>query len=70
MDFLKDHEAVQQMLCLMRENGKGEEAEEFLWLIECVDTAVQLGTGRVAGDQETVGADPSPGAGIYEGPGA
>ena len=37
MDFLKDHEAVQQMLCLMRENGKGEEAEEFLWLIECVD---------------------------------
>ena len=33
-------------------------------------TAVQLGTGRVAGDQETVGADPSPGAGIYEGPGA
>ena len=41
MDFLKDHEAVQQMLCLMRENGKGEEAEEFLWLIECVDNMEQ-----------------------------
>lgn len=37
MDVLKDHEAVKQMLSLMRENGKDGEAEEFLWLIECVD---------------------------------
>ena len=36
MDCLKDHEGVKQMLSLMRENGKGGEAEEFLWLIECV----------------------------------
>ena len=41
MDFLKDHEAVQQMLCLMRENGKVEVAVVFLWLIECVDNMEQ-----------------------------
>ena len=41
MDFLKDHEAVKQIICLMRENGKTGEAEEFLWLIECVDNMEQ-----------------------------
>lgn len=52
MDFLKDHEAVQQMLCLMRENGKGEEAEEFLWLIECVDNMEQQYSSVLAELQE------------------
>ena len=41
MDFLKDHEAVKQIVCLMRENGKTGEAEEFLWLLECVDNMEQ-----------------------------
>ena len=52
MDFLKDHEAVQRMLCLMRENGKGEEAEEFLWLIECVDNMEQQYSSVLAELQE------------------
>ena len=38
MDFLKDHEAIREMLRLMEENNRQDQAKEFARLIACVDS--------------------------------
>lgn len=41
MDKLKDHAAVAEMLRLMQENGRQEQAEQFSTLISAVDSIIQ-----------------------------
>lgn len=41
MDFLKDHEAIREMLRLMEENNRQDQAKEFARLIACVDSMEQ-----------------------------
>lgn len=41
MDKLKDHAAVAEMLRLMQENGRQEQAEQFSNLISAVDSIIQ-----------------------------
>ncbi len=41
MDFLKDHEMIIEMLRLMEENNRQDQAQEFSRLIACVDSMEQ-----------------------------